>query len=127
MYNTWISILHQKFRRHSGPIKSTLHKIDCRSNVEQIVSQKGPLAIGVKTRIGKQIVKKLAVSEVLIFSTFWTNNQKLELFVLMVSGMDVGFPVATLFLKNGNGEGLKTRKDTLKNFCQTAAHVMPRL
>lgn len=63
--------------------------------------------------VGRKYTKRIRVDEVLIDSTVNTNRQKIELFYVILSCMEVGIPIAYLLLDSGTGSGLNKREKSL--------------
>lgn len=56
-----------------------------------------------------------------------TNRQKMELFVVIISCMGVGFPLSYFLLEPGTGSGLSSREKSLTSWLQAIRGAVPKL
>lgn len=86
-------------------------------------SQHNPAGIDSFTVLGKEkISSQYRTQELLVDYTFKTNQQKLELFVIVASWMQVGFFDEYFLLKSGTGGGLKFREKSTLFFLHQTKH-----
>lgn len=127
VYNAWASIMSSKFKRHEDPRKSVQMYLHECNTLEEIGVQSDPFGIVFSTKVGEKIVNSWRVEEVLIDSTYKTNKQQLELFVLIGSCMGAGFPLGYFLLEAGTGGGLKSREQSLTFFLECLSNKFSML
>lgn len=98
-YNIWIKRIEDQFQSDEDPIYSAIEYIKYSESLTLIYTQTFPVGNGILTIVWNRIIRKFQTTKVLIDSTCKTNIRRFALFVIMVSAMGVGFPLAYFFLE----------------------------
>lgn len=127
IYNTWTTHFMTRFKRDSDPLKSCVMYLEEAKHLKKIYRQSEPFGVAFVTNIGLKIVEVNRVEEILIDSTYKTNKQRLELFVVMGLCFGDGFPIAYFLLEAGTTGSNRPREESLSGFQQSIRGTYPRL
>ena len=114
IYRIWNYQMSSKFKKDCNPRVSTLNYLEESTDLNIICQQVDQWAVGFSTKLGEELSIKFNISDVLIDSTFKTNNESLELFVLIGFVVGVGFPLAYYILSPGTS--IRSREESLTTF-----------
>lgn len=127
VYRVWKSMMVSHFKKNENPRTSSLHYLEQSKELHLIHFQERPWGIAFSTDLGDDISGRFRLEELFIDSTHKTNNEGLELFVIIGFVLGVGFPLAYFILEPGTGE--MSREDSLTNFLSAyrkhRQHVKP--
>lgn len=112
----WSSEFSKIYNRDSNPRTSIVKYINECDELSICYSQEKPWGLGFTTELGNILIESFKIVEVLIDSTFKTNNEGLELFVLIALSMGTGFPVSYFLLEPGTEGELITRVESLTGY-----------
>lgn len=101
VYHAWSTSILKKFERHTGPTRSAILLSESDTNLKKIYEQQSPFGLGMVTSVATQVVGLCLIEELLIDSTFKTNKQSLELFAIIGSCHETGFPLSYFLLEAG--------------------------
>ncbi|CAB4383213.1 unnamed protein product [Rhizophagus irregularis] len=104
----WTELRKNQYRRDKNPFLSAKKWLE--EKLYKIIFQKEEKALGFLTKFW-DILKnsQFKISEIGVDATYNTNNLKFELYVVHTKINRMGFPLAYLFLENGNcGGGIRT-------------------
>lgn len=109
VYSVRISVLEQSFKQDPDPVFSAVKYLQESKMTKIAHLLTNHFGIAFVTTIGKVTSSTFGVDDVLIDSSYKSNVQKLELFVLMLSAMGVSFRAAYFFFQAGTGGVMRSR------------------
>ena len=96
IYHVWNTYMSEKCEHDEDPFPSPLKYVQACDGLQLLCFSRGPYYIGVSHPIAKIISSQFNIQELLIDSTFKTNSECLELFVVGGKVVREGFPLGYL-------------------------------
>lgn len=113
----WLQVLSSNFRKSSDlPLSAKENVSDC-TKLFPLYFQVKPFWLGLFTDVGADIFYDIQwVEDMIIDSTFKTNQKKMELFCVMVSCFGTGFLLAYFMLEPSTSGAYRKREEFLTDF-----------
>ena len=110
-----------------NPVISTPLFVKKNPNVRLIHAQEALIGLGFITKFGLEMIDKFTVKQFFVDSTYKTNSDKMEVFIVLRTVLGTGFPLAYYFLSGAKELQDKQRKDSILDFFRALKRSVPQV
>lgn len=127
VYYNWIILLADRLRMHHDPRVSAHLYVQICDELELLYHHIVPYSLAFVTKLGNEIAELWKAFVILVDPSFKTNNEKLELYAVIATGMGNGFPLRCLISGPGTSWFFCSRTESLLIFLSSIRKRIPAL